>query len=99
MSALPIGSDIEPAEDIAAADVLAAYEAAERAGYDTVECYCAGVDAWKRSHPDQTPTYAARQAVTIILAAKITLRSCIMRKPFRRYGHERGLPGRATDQV
>ncbi len=74
MSAFPVGSGIDPAEDIAAADVLAAYEAAERAGYDTVECYRAGVDAWKRAHPDQTPAYAARQAVAIILAAKVTLR-------------------------
>ncbi len=73
MRRLHIGSQIDPAEDIAAADVLASYEAAERAGYDTVECYCAGVDAWTRAHPDQTPSYAARQAVAVILAAKVSL--------------------------
>ncbi len=74
MSGFSIASDIEPAEDISATDVLAAYEAAERAGCDTVECYRAGVDAWRRAHPYQTPAYAARQAVAIILAAKVPLR-------------------------
>ena len=53
--------------------VLAAYKAAERAGLDTAECYCAGVEAWRRSHPDQTQTYSAKQAVAIIQATRIRL--------------------------
>ncbi len=64
----------DPARDPAAIEVLDAYELAEQAGHDTVRCYCAGVDAWQRAHPDQKPTYAARQAVTVILAAKINVR-------------------------
>ena len=65
---------IDPSKDTAAGDVLAAYDAAERAGLDAVQCYCAGVDAWRRAHPDQTPTYAARQAVGVILTARASLR-------------------------
>ena len=65
---------MDPAGDPAAADVLAAYDAAERAGREPVECYCAGVAAWRRAHPDQAPTYASRQAVAVILGAKLRLR-------------------------
>jgi hypothetical protein len=39
-----------------------------------VDCYRAGVDAWRRSHPNQTAAYAAKQAVAVILAAKVRLR-------------------------
>jgi len=40
----------------------------------TVRCYLAGVEAWRRVHPDQIPEYAARQAVAVIHAAKVRLR-------------------------
>jgi hypothetical protein len=33
-----------------------------------------GVDAWRRTHPDQAAEYAAKQAVAVILAAKVSLR-------------------------
>lgn len=67
-------ASFDPTTDDAAASVLAAFNVAEREGLPTVECYCAGVDAWRRMHPDQTPVYAARQAVTVILAIKGNLR-------------------------
>jgi len=68
------GPDSDPATDPAAADVLAAYEAAHEARKSTAECYSAGVEAWRRVHPDQTLEYAARRAVAVILAVKVSLR-------------------------
>jgi hypothetical protein len=67
-------SAIDPITDVAAGSVLAAFEAAQRAGRPSVDCYRAGVDAWRRSHPDQAPEYAAKQAVAVILAAKVSVR-------------------------
>jgi hypothetical protein len=60
--------------DYAAAAVLAAFEAAQREDLPPVDCYRAGVDAWRRAHPDQRREYAAQQAVAVILAAKVRLR-------------------------
>jgi hypothetical protein len=40
----------------------------------TAECYTAGVEAWRRFHPDQTLEYAAQRAVAEILAVKVSLR-------------------------
>jgi hypothetical protein len=68
------GSTINPMTDSAADAVLDAFEEARGAGLPPVECYRAGVDAWKRNHPDQAAEYAAKQAVAVILAAKVTLR-------------------------
>jgi hypothetical protein len=68
------GSTIDPTSDIAAEAVLDAFEAARAAGLAAVECYRAGVAAWRRAHPDQSLEYAARQAVAVILAAKVSLR-------------------------
>lgn len=48
--------------------VLGAFQAAKEAGRPTVECYRAGVDVWKRFYPDQAPEYAAKRAVSLILA-------------------------------
>jgi hypothetical protein len=39
-----------------------------------VFCYRAGIEAWRRVHPDQRPKYASLQAVDVILAAKVRLR-------------------------
>jgi hypothetical protein len=64
----------DPTADSAAPHVLAAYDAAEREGNSPVACYCAGVDAWVRAHPDQTRAYAARQALEVILGARVHLR-------------------------
>ena len=64
----------DPHHDAAAADVLAAFEAAQGGGLPTVECYHAAVGAWRRAHPDHTATYAAQQAVRIVLDIKASLR-------------------------
>lgn len=68
------GSTIDPTTDIAANAVLQAFEQAHRAGRESVDCYRAGVEAWRRTHPDQSAEYAAKQAVSVILAAKVSLR-------------------------
>jgi hypothetical protein len=39
-----------------------------------VDCYRAGVEAWRRAHPDQRPGYAAQKAVAVILTARVSLR-------------------------
>jgi hypothetical protein len=36
----------------------------------TAVCYRAGVAAWRRAHPDHAATYAGKQAVAVIPAAK-----------------------------
>jgi hypothetical protein len=68
------GSVIDPTQDVAAPAVLDAFDAARRAGEPSVDCYRAGVEAWRRTHPDQSAEYAAKQAVSVILAAKVSLR-------------------------
>ncbi len=68
------GSTIDPTADVAAASVLDAFDGARRAGLASVDCYRAGVEAWRRTHPDQSAEYTAKQAVAVILAAKISLR-------------------------
>ena len=65
---------IDPETDVAAASVLEAFERAQRAELSSAECYRAGVAAWRRTHPDQSAEYAARQAVAVILAAKVSLK-------------------------
>jgi hypothetical protein len=60
--------------DPAADAVLAAFNEARQAGRPPVECYRAGVDAWRHHHPDQAPEYAAKQAVAVILAANVELK-------------------------
>jgi hypothetical protein len=68
------GSTIDPTTDVAAAAVLEAFDEARGAGLASVDCYRAGVAAWRRIHPDHSAEYAAKQAVAIILAAKVSLR-------------------------
>jgi Domain of unknown function (DUF4880) len=60
----------DPRSDPAAADVMAAYQAATQAGLPTPRCYQAGVEAWRRAHPDHAAVYAGKQAVAVILAAR-----------------------------
>ncbi len=64
----------DPMTDQAAAAGLEAFDAAQAARLLPVICYRAGVEAWRRAHPDQRPEYAAKQAVAVILAAKVRLR-------------------------
>jgi hypothetical protein len=66
--------EINPTADPAASAVLEAFDAAQAARLLPVICYRAGVEAWRRAHPDQRPEYAAKQAVAVILAAKVSLR-------------------------
>jgi hypothetical protein len=54
--------------------VLAAFQAARADGQSSVDCYRAGVEAWRRYHPDQAPEYAAKRAVAVILAHHVELR-------------------------
>jgi hypothetical protein len=61
-------------DDEAAPAVLAAFNAAKGEGRPPVDCYRAGVRAWRDVHPDQAPEYAAKQAVSVILAANVELR-------------------------
>lgn len=68
------GSTIDPTADVAAPAVLDAFDEARNAGLPSVECYRAGVEAWRRAHPDQSVEYAAKQAVAVIIAAKVSLR-------------------------
>ena len=60
--------------DEAIPEVLAAFQAARQAGRAPVDCYRAGVAAWRRHHPDQAPEYAAKRAVAVILAHHIELK-------------------------
>jgi hypothetical protein len=60
--------------DAAALDVLAAFRAARDDGRPPVDCYRAGVEMWRRHHPDQAPHYAAKRAVALILAHHVELR-------------------------
>jgi hypothetical protein len=62
-----------PLDDEAADAVLIAFRTAREAGLASVDCYRAGVDAWRKRHPDQTPEYAAKRAVAIILAHNVQL--------------------------
>lgn len=64
------GAERDPTADPAAPDVLAAYKAAVEARLDTPMCYRAGVEAWRRAHPDQSAAYASKQAVAVILTVK-----------------------------
>ena len=67
-------AEIDPTMDRATTDVIAAFDAAEKAGLPLVQFYRAGVEAWQGAHPDHRPEYAASKAVTVILAAKVSLR-------------------------
>jgi hypothetical protein len=61
--------------DEATPAVLAAFRAACDDGRPPVECYRAGVEAWRHHHPDQAPEYAAKRAVAVILAHNTLLRA------------------------
>jgi hypothetical protein len=67
-------SRADPITNITAQAVLKAFEAARRAGRPSVDCYCAGVAAWRRAHPDQSPEYAAKRAVAVILQTHAKIR-------------------------
>ena len=60
---------VDPTTESPAGDVLAAYDAAVGEGKPPVECYRVAVNVWVRAHPDQVRTYAARQALDVVLRA------------------------------
>jgi hypothetical protein len=68
------GAVIDPTTNVAAEAVLEAFRCARDTGRPSVECYRAGVAAWRRAHPDQSPEYAAKQAVAVILATHAKLK-------------------------
>ena len=59
-----------PAADAA----LKAFSEARAQGRSSVECYRAGVAAWRGIHPEQSAEYAAKRAVAVILSTYISLR-------------------------
>jgi hypothetical protein len=65
---------IDSATNVTAEAVLKAFESARRAGRPSVECYRAGVAAWRNAHPDQSPEYAAKRAVAVILDVHAKIR-------------------------
>jgi hypothetical protein len=67
-------SKIDPMANVAADAALKAFESARRSGHPSVECYRAGVAAWRHQHPDQSAEYAAKQAVAVILATHAKVR-------------------------
>jgi len=54
--------------------VLRAHRAAVAAGKASPECYLAGVEAWRRFHPEHALTYASTQATEVIIRATMSLR-------------------------
>lgn len=68
-----LSSTAEPASKATAEAVLRAFEVARAEGRSSVECYRAGVAAWRLAHPDQAPEYAAKRAVAVILSAHVNL--------------------------
>ena len=67
-------SRVDPTDDVAAEAVLKAFESARRTGCSSVECYRAGIEVWRREHPDQSPEYAAKRAVAVLLAEHAKIR-------------------------
>ena len=62
------GTEVDKAAE---ADVLAAFQTARNAGRPQVDCYLAGIAAWRRHYPDHEASYAAHQAVALILARQV----------------------------
>jgi hypothetical protein len=62
--------DPDPTKDPAAPAVLAGFDAAQDAGLPSIDCYRAGVEAWRHAHPIHTAGYAGSQAVAIVHAAQ-----------------------------
>lgn len=67
-------STADPTSETAAKAVLKAFEAARSAGWPSVECYRAGVAAWRLAYPEQSAEYAAKRAVAVMLSAYLSLR-------------------------
>jgi hypothetical protein len=55
-------------------EVLSAFYEARGRGAKAADCYLAGVKVWRSAYPDHTPTFAGHRAVSLILAATVTLK-------------------------
>ncbi len=53
---------------------LKAFATARAQGRPSVECYRAGVAAWRDIHPEHSAEYAAKRAVAVILSNYVNLR-------------------------
>jgi hypothetical protein len=67
-------STLELADTAAAEAALKAFADARPRGRSSVECYRAGVAAWRAVHSDQSADYAAKRAVSVILSTYLSLR-------------------------
>ena len=53
---------------------LKAFATARAQGRSSVECYRAGVAAWRHVHPEHSAEYAAKRAAAVILSNYVNLR-------------------------
>ena len=53
---------------------LLAFATARAQGRSSVECYRAGIAAWRHVHPEHSAEYAAKRAVAVILSNYVNLR-------------------------
>jgi hypothetical protein len=65
---------LDPTTKAAGEAALRAFAMAREQGRSSVECYRAGVAAWRRIHPEQSAEYAAKRAVAVILSTYLSLR-------------------------
>jgi hypothetical protein len=72
--AAPAPGTLEEQNRQAADAALKAFATARAQGRSSVECYRAGVAAWRKVHPEQAAEYAAKRAVAVILSAYMSLR-------------------------
>jgi hypothetical protein len=70
----PEPATLEEQNREAADAALKAFATARAHGRSSVECYRAGVAAWRKFHPEQSAEYAAKRAVAVILTAYMSLR-------------------------
>jgi hypothetical protein len=68
-------STLGAAKTPAGGATLKAFATARAQGRSSVECYRAGVAAWRHIHPEQPAEYAAKRAVAVILANYVNLRA------------------------
>jgi hypothetical protein len=73
-SATLASTSLDAASREAGDAALKAFATARAQGRSSVECYRAGVAAWRRVHPEQSAEYAAKRAVAVILSAYLSLR-------------------------
>jgi hypothetical protein len=67
-------STLELADTAAGEAALKAFAEARAQGRSSVECYRAGVAAWRSVLPDRSADYAAKRAVSVILSTYVSLR-------------------------